>query len=56
MAPQVRGDHPVLLRQGGNLRRPHGLVPEIASGQQHCRARALIDVVQRLSVYGYEGH
>ncbi|MNI76621.1 hypothetical protein D3C73_1328650 [compost metagenome] len=56
VAPEVQGDHPILLRQRGNLRRPHGLVPQVAAGQQDCRAGALIEVVEGLAVYRYEGH
>ncbi|MNG16392.1 hypothetical protein D3C84_1003030 [compost metagenome] len=54
--PQVQGYHTILLRERGNLRRPHGLVPQVTTGQQHRRAGTLIDVVEGLSVYRYEGH
>ena len=56
MAPQVQRNHPILLRQRSNLRRPHVLVPQVTAGQQHRRASALINIVKGLSVYGQEGH
>ncbi|MNI55608.1 hypothetical protein D3C73_1105690 [compost metagenome] len=54
--PQVQGDHPVMRRQRGNLRRPHGLVPQVAAGQQYRRAGTLVNVMKGLSVNRYEGH
>ncbi|MND46397.1 hypothetical protein D3C80_372710 [compost metagenome] len=56
VSPQVQGYHTILLRQRGDLRCPHGLVPQVTTGQQNRRAAALIDVVKGLSIYRYVGH